>query len=234
MRFQDRRHAGRELAARLLERPADSALVDPLVLALPRGGVPVAAEVARALGAPLDVLVARKIGVPGHPETGIGAIVGDDPPLFDRRSVAMLGLSEDGLRPDVTRERAELRRRERRYRGDRPAPRVEGRTVVVVDDGLATGVTARAALRHLRRRGPARLVLAVPVGAPESAAAMRAEADDVVCLHQPPDFRAVGLWYADFEQVGDEEVTRILHGHTAGAGGGGGKGTPGHGPRETG
>ncbi|MFJ4692220.1 phosphoribosyltransferase [Streptomyces sp. NPDC088766] len=218
MRFQDRRHAGRELAARLLEWSADGALADPLVLALPRGGVPVAVEVARALGAPLDVLVTRKIGVPGHPETGIGAIVGDDPPLFDRRSVEMLGLSGDVLGPDVTRERTELRRRERRYRGDRPAPHVEGRTVIVVDDGLATGVTARAALRHLRRQGPARLILAVPVGAPESAVAMSSEADDVVCLHQPPDFRAVGLWYADFDQVGDEEVARTLQGHSAGAG----------------
>ncbi|MEU8651320.1 phosphoribosyltransferase family protein [Streptomyces sp. NPDC048737] len=218
MRFQDRRQAGRELAARLLEWSADGGLTDPLVLALPRGGVPVAVEVARALGAPLDVLVARKIGVPGHPETGIGAIVGDDPPLFDRRSVEMLGLSEDMLDPDVSRERTELRRRERRYRGDRPAPRVGGRTVIVVDDGLATGVTARAALRHLRRQEPARLILAVPVGAPESAAALRSEADDVVCLHRPPDFRAVGLWYADFGQVGDEEVTRTLHGHSAGAG----------------
>ncbi|USQ86412.1 phosphoribosyltransferase [Streptomyces phaeoluteigriseus] len=218
MRFQDRRQAGQRLAARLREWSADGALVDPLVLALPRGGVPVAAEVARALGAPLDILVARKIGVPGHPETGIGAIVGDDPPLFDLRAVEMLGLSEERLGPDVARERTELRRRERLYRGDRSAPRVEGRTVIVVDDGLATGATARAALRHLRQQGPARLILAVPVGAPESAADMRSEADDVICLHQPPDFRAVGLWYADFDQVGDEEVVRTLHEHSAAAG----------------
>lgn len=218
MRFQDRRQAGQRLAARLREWSAGGALVDPLVLALPRGGVPVAAEVARALGAPLDVLVARKIGVPGHPETGIGAIVGDDPPLFDLRAVEMLGLSEDQLGADVARERTELRRRERLHRGDRSAPCIEGRTVIVVDDGLATGAPARAALRHLRRRGPARLILAVPVGAPESAAEMRSEADDVICLHQPPDFRAVGLWYADFDQVGDEEVVRTLHGHSAAAG----------------
>ncbi|MEV4229453.1 phosphoribosyltransferase family protein [Streptomyces bobili] len=218
MRFQDRRQAGQQLAARLMEWSADGDLVDPLVLALPRGGVPVAAEVAGALGAPLDILVARKIGVPGHPETGIGAIVGDDPPVFDRRAVQMLGLSEDKLGPDVARERTELHRRERQYRGDRSAPPIEGKTVIVVDDGLATGATARAALRHLRRRGPARLILAVPVGAPDSAAEMRSEADDVICLHQPRDFHAVGLWYADFDQVGDEEVVRTLHEHGAAAG----------------
>ncbi|MFI0087970.1 phosphoribosyltransferase [Streptomyces bobili] len=218
MRFQDRRQAGQQLAARLMEWSAAGDLVDPLVLALPRGGVPVAAEVAGALGAPLDILVARKIGVPGHPETGIGAIVGDDPPVFDRRAVQMLGLSEDKLGPDVARERTELHRRERQYRGEGSAPHIEGRTVIVVDDGLATGATARAALRHLRRRGPARLILAVPVGAPESAAEMRSEADDVICLHQPRDFRAVGLWYADFDQVGDEEVVRTLHEHGAAAG----------------
>ncbi|MFE9442152.1 phosphoribosyltransferase [Streptomyces sp. NPDC006602] len=211
MRFRDRRHAGQELALRLREWAADRDLVKTLVLALPRGGVPVAAEVAHILKAPLDVLVARKIGVPGHPETGVGAIVGDDPPLFDQRALEMLGLSEKRLNPDVARERTELHRREQVYRGDRSAPDVKDRAVILVDDGLATGATARAALRYLRRRNPARLILAVPVCAPDSAAAMRSEADDVVCLHQPPDFWAVGQWYDDFDQVSDDAVIEILH-----------------------
>lgn len=215
MRFHNRREAGQQLAVRLMEWASDGDLPNSVVIALPRGGVPVAAEVARALGAPLDVLVARKIGLPGRPETGIGAVVGDDPPLFDQRALEMLGLREDRLGPDVARERAELSRRALLYRGDQSAPRVKDRAVIIVDDGLATGVTARAALRHLRRLGPARLVLAVPVCASETADKMRAEADDVICLHQPTDFRAVGLWYDDFEQVSDDEVIEVLHAHSA-------------------
>lgn len=210
MRFLDHRHAGQELAARLVEWLSGRDLTDILVLALPRGGVPVAAEVARALGAPLDVVVVRKIGAPGRPEAGIGAVAGDEPPLYDGRALEVLGLSEDDLAADVARERAELRRREELYRRGRPAPAVEGRTVIVVDDGLATGVTARAALRHLRARNPAHLILAVPVCAPGAAAAVRDEADAMVCLYRPESFRSVGQWYEEFAQVSDNEVISTL------------------------
>lgn len=216
MRFQDRRHAGRELAERLAVL-ADK-LPDPVVLALPRGGVAVAAEVARALGAPLDVLVVRKIGVPHHEEYGVGAITGDDPPLYDHAILAGLGLTEESLAPVVDRERRELRRREERYRQGRPPPDLKDRTVIIVDDGLATGATARAALRHVRRAAPARVVLAVPVAAPQSLALLGGEADDVVCPHQPRDFAAVGQWYDDFAQLTDEDVLDALYGQRRRAG----------------
>ncbi|MGP3987822.1 phosphoribosyltransferase [Streptomyces sp. 3N207] len=211
MRYPDRIQAGRELAAALSEMQRTEELPDPLVLALPRGGVPVAAEVARALHAPLDVLVARKIGLPGRPEYGIGAIAGEDPPVFDQTALEMLGLTEDRLSSTVAHERTEMHRRQDLYRGNRPEPRIEGRTVVLVDDGLATGVTARAALRFLRRQRPGRLVLAVPVGSPQAVQALSHEADTVVCLQQPAVFEAVGLWYEHFPQISDEEVTEALH-----------------------
>jgi putative phosphoribosyl transferase len=210
MRFHDRREAGRKLAERLEDMRRGGQLNNPVVLALPRGGVPVADEIARALHAPLDVLVARKIGAPFNPELGVGALAGEDPPLYDKRALAMLDLSADRLAPQVARERAELHRREDLYREGRPAPDVRGRSVIVVDDGLATGVTARAALRTVRGSGPARLILAVPVCSPEAAIALGPEVDELVCLYRPDSFRAVGQWYEEFDQVGDEEVIATL------------------------
>lgn len=211
MRFSDRAEAGRALARLLGDLRDRGDLPDPVVLALPRGGIAVAVPVARALGAPLDVLVVRKIGAPHHEEFAVGALAAGDPPLFDAATLGHLGLSEERLAPVVERERRELARRERRYRGDRPPPELRGRTVIVVDDGLATGATARAALRHVRRREPARLVLAVPVGAPDSLDSLAAEADTIVCPHRPAAFSAVGQFYDDFGQLSDADVLDALH-----------------------
>ncbi|MBE8472274.1 phosphoribosyltransferase [Streptomyces justiciae] len=215
MQFRDRSHAGRELAARLLSRQEKGVLPHPVVLALPRGGVPVAREVADALDAPLDVLVARKIGMPFQEEYGVGALAGDDPPLFDAQAMDRTGLSESALADVVERERAEAHRREERYRRGRPAPDLRGRTAIIVDDGVATGSTARAALHHVRRQAPERVVLAVPVCSPQAAELLSGEADDVVCLYQPDAFRSVGQWYDDFEQLTDEDVLKALHGTSA-------------------
>ncbi|MFE1248034.1 phosphoribosyltransferase [Streptomyces sp. NPDC058735] len=211
MRFRDRRQAGEKLAEALRVRQREGALPDPFVLALPRGGVSVAREVAAALHAPLDVLVVRKIGAPFQEELGVGAMAADEVPLLDQDTLRHLGIGEDALVPVIERERAEVRRRERLYRRGRPAPDLRGRTVIVVDDGLATGATARAAVRAVRRREPARVLLAVPVCSPEGAELLRAEADEVVCLHRPAAFMAVGLWYRDFDQVSDQDVLEALH-----------------------
>ncbi|MFJ9737153.1 phosphoribosyltransferase [Streptomyces sp. NPDC101166] len=210
MRFHDRAEAGRALAESLSAMRDKGALPDPVVLALPRGGVAVAVEVARALDAPLDVLVVRKIGAPHQEEYGVGAIAGEDV-LYDQAALDRLGLTESRLAPVVERERRELQRRERLYRQGRPAPDLRGRTAIVVDDGLATGGTARAALRAVRRLAPRRTVLAVPVGSPEAVSLLRPEADDLVCPHQPATFMAVGLWYEDFEQLSDDDVLDALH-----------------------
>lgn len=181
-----------------------------MVLALPRGGVPVGREVAGALGVPIDLLVTRKIGYPLQPELGVGAVAEGGQPVFDEAMLARLGLTAAALDPVVTRERAELGRRIAAYRGERPAPALRGRDVIVVDDGLATGVTARAALRAVRTAGASRTILAVPVAAPSSATAMLAEADLVLVLAAPPAFRAVGEWYQSFGQLSDADVVRLL------------------------
>lgn len=206
--FANRVQAGRLLAQEILALK----LVDPVVLALPRGGVPVAAEVAAALHAPLDLLLVRKIGAPGHRELAVAAVAEGpgDQLVIDRETLEMTGASEAYVAREAEAERREIARRRTSYLHDRPALPVEGRTAVVVDDGIATGTTVRAALQALRRRRPARLVLAVPVAPPDTVAALRADVDELVCLSQPMNFHAVGVHYADFDQISDDEVIRIL------------------------
>jgi predicted phosphoribosyltransferase len=207
MQFRDRREAGRFLARKLT---AYAGRPDVLVLALPRGGVPVAFEVARALHAPLDVFLVRKLGMPGHEELAMGAIASGDVWVLNDDVVRTFRIPEDVVEAVAAREWRELERRERTYRGDRPAPDVRGRTIILIDDGLATGSTMRAAVAALRRQGPARIVVAVPVGAADTCAAFREEADEAICAQMPEPFRAVGLWYRDFSPTTDEEVHDLL------------------------
>jgi putative phosphoribosyl transferase len=205
--FRDRRGAGRVLAGRL---GAYAHRRDVLVLALPRGGVPVAYEVAMALHAPLDILTVRKLGVPRHEELAMGAIASGGTYVVDRALVDALGLSPQELGEVIKSELAELERRENAYRDHRPRPDIPGKTVIVVDDGLATGASLLAAVRALRSLDAARIVAAVPVGAPETCAALRRHADEVVCVLTPPRFRAVSAYYDDFRQTTDDEVRALL------------------------
>jgi predicted phosphoribosyltransferase len=205
--FADRSDAGRRLA-RALRAYANR--TDLLVLALPRGGVPVAFEVAQALRAPLDLLLVRKLGVPGHEELAMGAIASGGIQVLNREVIAATGVGDTEIQTAVARERRELERRETAYRGERPAPEIAGRCVILVDDGLATGATMRAALAALRPQHPAALVVAVPVAPPDVLARLRAEADDLVCVEAPESFFAIGAWYRDFGQLDDDRVRDLL------------------------
>lgn len=207
MRFQNRADAGRQLAGHLT---AYANRDDVVVLALPRGGVPVAFEVARALRAPLDVFLVRKIGVPGHPELAMGAIAGGGVLVLSNDIIDELGIAPSAVEQVVAGERTELERRERLYRSGRGRPIVTARTVILVDDGLATGASMEAAVEALRPLEPARIVIATPVGAPETCARLRPLVDEVVCVMTPRPFRAVGLWYESFDQTSDDEVIDIL------------------------
>lgn len=221
-RYRDRYEAGHALAERL--RPY-AGRDDVIVLALPRGGVPVGFEVAHELGLPLDLFLVRKLGAPGHEELAMGAIATGGAQLLNHDVVRTLHISADDVEAAIHREQIELDRRERAYRGDRPPPVVEGRTVLIVDDGLATGATMRVAVHALRMENPARIVVAVPVGAAETCDAIAAEADEVVCARTPEPFYAVGMWYQQFDQTSDAEVRDLLaesravyarrHGNTA-------------------
>lgn len=206
MLFRDRAAAGRRLAEELTRYRDDN----PLVLALPRGGVVVGYEVARTLGATLDIIVARKLGAPYQRELGIGAIAPGGVRVLDQQTIHLLGITPAQIEQAVAEETEEMERRLRHYRGRRPEPNPRGRTVILVDDGLATGVTARAAIQALRCQQPRRLVLAVPVCPPETAEALRPLVNDLVALSTPPDFHAVGLWYESFAQTSDEEVIDLL------------------------
>jgi len=207
IRFRDRRDAGRQLAAKL-----SAYLDDPsvLVLGLPRGGVPVAYEVAMALHAPLDVFVVRKLGVPGHRELAMGAIASGGVRVLNPDVIDALRIAPAAVESVAARELMELERQQRAYRGNTPFPELTGRSIIIVDDGLATGSTMRAAIAAVRQSNPGEIIVAVPVAAAETAFRMKEDADKVVFLHAPPDFYAVSVWYEDFSQTGDEEVRELL------------------------
>ncbi|HEY8198001.1 MAG TPA: phosphoribosyltransferase [Gemmatimonadales bacterium] len=205
--FRDRAEAGRQLAARLKPYAGKP---DVMVLALPRGGVPVAYEVANALHAPMDVFIVRKLGVPGQEELAMGALATGGVRVLNDQVVNALGIPHSVIDAVVKSETDELTRQEQLYRGNHPPPKVRGKTVILVDDGLATGSTMLAAVRALREQGPARIVVAVPVASPDTCELLKAYVDEVVCAATPAPFYAVGFWYQDFEQTTDEEVRELL------------------------
>lgn len=208
MLFTDRADAGRQLAAKLGHYAARD---DVIVLALPRGGVPVGYEVAKALGAPLDVFLVRKLGVPGHEELAMGALASGGVRVLNEGVVRQLGIPQRVIDEVAAEEQRELERREREYRDDRPPPAIRGKVVILVDDGLATGSTMRAAVAAARKLGPARVVVAVPVGAADTCDLLGEEADEAVCAREPEPFYAVGVWYENFSQTTDEEVRELLN-----------------------
>jgi putative phosphoribosyl transferase len=206
--FRDRDEAGRLLGSELARRLGNRR--DIVVLALPRGGVPVGFAVAQALSAPLDVFVVRKLGVPGHEELAMGAIASGGVRVLNDEVLGYIPVTKEVIEDVATREQQELERRERAYRGNRPPLDVTGRVVIVVDDGLATGSTMRAAVQALRKKQPSSIIVAVPVAARQTCIDLRAEVDDLVCLRAPEPFQAVGLWYENFDQTTDEEVHDLL------------------------
>ena len=207
MRFHNRSDAGRQLASKL---SAFAHRDDVVVLALPRGGVPVAFEVARALNAPLDIFLVRKLGVPGHEELAMGAIATGGVLMLNDAIISLTGVAPEQINEVIAREQIELQRREHAYRDNQPSPDLRGKTVVLVDDGLATGATMRAAAEGVRRQGAESVVVAVPVASADTCDELRSLADEVTCLVTPEPFQAVGIWYADFSATDDEEVRRLL------------------------
>jgi predicted phosphoribosyltransferase len=205
--FRDRKDAGRRLAEDLMEYAPRE---DVVVLGLPRGGVPVAYEVANALGAPLDIFLVRKLGLPGHEELAMGAIASGGVRVLNPEVVQALDIPERVIDAVAQREQNELERREKAYRGDRPKPELEGKTVILIDDGLATGASMRAAVAGLRVQHPAKIIVAVPTAAPETCEAFEDTVDEIVCATTPQPFYGVGIWYQDFAQVTDEEVRQLL------------------------
>ena len=205
-RFKDREFAAKVLGKMLLPFQDE----DPLILAIPRGGVPVAAGISKILHCPFDLLMVKKIGAPRQPELAVGAVSEDGKPIYNDGLVKTLGLSASYLRQAAQQKTKEIQEQLRKFRGTRPSPAVKGRTVILVDDGIATGSTLFAAIDFLKEKHPKKIIVAAPVGAPETIESLRQVADEVVCPHAPEDLRAVGLWYENFDQVADEEVIRLI------------------------